>query len=263
MRRPRGRARRGRQVYTAADFARYAPKNASDMLAAGAGLPDPRQRELARARPGDRQRAVQRPAPVDQVRRPAHAAVAHPGRQRRADRDRRRGHARYSRASRARSPTSSTSRRAGCRASSRWTGEARAHYRRSAVHPRRGLGQRPQRARSNTKSGSTTTRRGAARPAGLTLIRNGAGAITETRDDVWTSNYDAPKLSGKLTQTGAGGSVAHLNGHYQRTYNRYDETRRTGLARPARPRCARCATAATPGTTSSAATTSSAWAPAG
>jgi hypothetical protein len=40
---------------------------------------------------------------------------------------------------------------------------------------------------------------------------------------VWTSNYDAPKLSGKLTWNGAGGSVAHANAQYQRTYSHYDE----------------------------------------
>ena len=63
--------------------------------------------------------------------------------------------------------------------------------------------------------------RGAA--GGITIIRDGAGAVTEVRDDVLTANGDRPKLSGKLTLTQANGNVAHLNGHYQKTWFRYDE----------------------------------------
>ncbi len=63
--------------------------------------------------------------------------------------------------------------------------------------------------------------RGAA--GGETLILDGAGTIVETRDDVWTSSYDSPKLSGRLTFDGPGASVGHLNGHYQRIYSRSRE----------------------------------------
>lgn len=58
---------------------------------------------------------------------------------------------------------------------------------------------------------------------GPTLILDGAGTITESRDDVWTSNYDSPMLSGKVTWDGPGSSIGHANAHYQRIYNRYDE----------------------------------------
>ena len=63
--------------------------------------------------------------------------------------------------------------------------------------------------------------RGAA--GGITLIADGAGAVTEVRDDVLTANGDQPKLSGKLTWSQPNGNVAHLNGHYQRNYFRYEE----------------------------------------
>ena len=58
---------------------------------------------------------------------------------------------------------------------------------------------------------------------GPTLIYNAAGAVTETRDDTWNTHYDSPKLSGKVTWDGPGTSVGHLNGHYQRIYDYYDE----------------------------------------
>ncbi|WP_326524505.1 TonB-dependent receptor plug domain-containing protein [Sphingomonas sp.] len=58
---------------------------------------------------------------------------------------------------------------------------------------------------------------------GLTLIYDGAGAVIERRDDVWTNDDDSPKVSGRFTLDGPGNSVAHLNAHYQRTYSRYNE----------------------------------------
>jgi hypothetical protein len=58
---------------------------------------------------------------------------------------------------------------------------------------------------------------------GPTLILDGTGAVTETREDVWTSNYDSPMISGKVTWDGPGTSIAHANAHYQRIYDRYDE----------------------------------------
>lgn len=58
---------------------------------------------------------------------------------------------------------------------------------------------------------------------GETLIYDGAGEVIETRYDVFTGRYDSPKLSGKLTWDAPGSSVAHLNAHYQRIYDRYRE----------------------------------------
>jgi outer membrane receptor for ferrienterochelin and colicins len=58
---------------------------------------------------------------------------------------------------------------------------------------------------------------------GPTLIYDALANVIETREDVWTSNYDAPKLSAKLTWDAPGSGVGHLNGHYQRIYNPYEE----------------------------------------
>ncbi len=58
---------------------------------------------------------------------------------------------------------------------------------------------------------------------GVTLISDGAGNIIERRRDVWDTHYDTPKLSGRITWDPAGDSVANLGGHYQRKYDRYDE----------------------------------------
>ena len=58
---------------------------------------------------------------------------------------------------------------------------------------------------------------------GETLIYDAAGLITERRIDAWDTHYDAPKLSGRLTWDGPGTSVGHANAHYQRIYSRYDE----------------------------------------
>lgn len=75
---------------------------------------------------------------------------------------------------------------------------------------------------------------------GETLIYNGAGAITERRLESWNTHYDSPKLSGKLTWDGPGTSVGHANAHYQRIYSRYDEIgERTGPGLPDRSRAFR------------------------
>lgn len=58
---------------------------------------------------------------------------------------------------------------------------------------------------------------------GPTLIRDGAGNIIERREDAWNTHYDTPKLSGRITWDPAGDSVANLGGHYQRKYDRYYE----------------------------------------
>lgn len=59
---------------------------------------------------------------------------------------------------------------------------------------------------------------------GPTLIRNGAGGVIERRHDVWTSNYDAPKLSARVTWDGPGSSVGHLGANYQKIWDRYRES---------------------------------------
>ena len=72
---------------------------------------------------------------------------------------------------------------------------------------------------------------------GDTFIYDGAGVITERRFDIWNTHYDSPKLSGRLTWDGPGTSVGHANGHYQRVYNRYDEVgERTSFGLPDRLR---------------------------
>ncbi|WP_411340565.1 TonB-dependent receptor plug domain-containing protein [Sphingopyxis sp. J-6] len=58
---------------------------------------------------------------------------------------------------------------------------------------------------------------------GPTLIYDGAGNIIEERSDIWNTHYDTPKLSARVTWDGPGGSVANLGGHYQRKYDRYYE----------------------------------------
>jgi hypothetical protein len=58
---------------------------------------------------------------------------------------------------------------------------------------------------------------------GPTLIYDGAGNITERRKDIWNTHYDTPKLSGRITWDPAGDTVANLGGHYQRKYDRYCE----------------------------------------
>ncbi len=58
---------------------------------------------------------------------------------------------------------------------------------------------------------------------GPTLIYDGAGTNIERRRDVWNTHYDTPKLSGRITWDPAGDTVANLGGHYQRKYDRYYE----------------------------------------
>lgn len=102
-----------------------------------------------------------------------------------------------------------------------WTGEMRAHYA-DPLFTRGAVSVGGRSGALEYEVGLDNNQAGRSAAGGLTLITDAAALVTQTRDDVWTSNYDAPKLSGKLTWNGAD-SIAHLNGHYQRTYNRYDE----------------------------------------
>lgn len=58
---------------------------------------------------------------------------------------------------------------------------------------------------------------------GPTRILNGDGTVRQLREDVVTSDYDSPKLSGKLTWDPAGDRILNLNAHYQRIYERFRE----------------------------------------
>ena len=72
---------------------------------------------------------------------------------------------------------------------------------------------------------------------GPTLIYDGARNITGRRKDIWNTHYDTPKLSGRVTWDPAGDTVANLGGHYQRKYDRYYEDGvRTGPGLPDRIR---------------------------
>jgi hypothetical protein len=58
---------------------------------------------------------------------------------------------------------------------------------------------------------------------GPTLIATGLGAPIEFRDDVFRSNYDQPTLSGQFKIDGPGSSLGNLNLLYRRVYYRYRE----------------------------------------
>ena len=74
---------------------------------------------------------------------------------------------------------------------------------------------------------------------GPTVISDGAGNLVDRRRDVWNTHYDTPKLSGRITWDPAGDTVANLGGHYQRKYDRYyEDGLRTGPGLPDRTRTA-------------------------
>lgn len=63
--------------------------------------------------------------------------------------------------------------------------------------------------------------RGAA--GGPTLIATGAGDPIESRDDVFTSNFDQPTASGQFKIDGPGSSLGNVNLLYRRVYFRFQE----------------------------------------
>jgi outer membrane cobalamin receptor len=65
---------------------------------------------------------------------------------------------------------------------------------------------------------------------GPTLIERGDGSLIETRDDSWTSNFDQPQLSGQFKVDGPGSSLGNLNLLGRRFNSRYDETSRRDRA---------------------------------
>ncbi|HMJ94029.1 MAG TPA: Plug domain-containing protein, partial [Allosphingosinicella sp.] len=58
---------------------------------------------------------------------------------------------------------------------------------------------------------------------GPTLISTGAGAPIEFREDVWTGDYDQPTVTGQFKLDGPGSSLGNLNLLYRRSYYDYDE----------------------------------------
>ncbi|MFN3389674.1 MAG: TonB-dependent receptor plug domain-containing protein [Allosphingosinicella sp.] len=64
---------------------------------------------------------------------------------------------------------------------------------------------------------------------GRTIIYNPDLTVREFRDDVWTGAVENPRLSGRLTYDGPGAQVGNLNASYQRFYYDYRERgERTG-----------------------------------
>ncbi|WP_343344137.1 TonB-dependent receptor plug domain-containing protein [Sphingomicrobium sp. XHP0239] len=58
---------------------------------------------------------------------------------------------------------------------------------------------------------------------GATLVYDGNDTLIETRDEVFTSDYDSPRLSASINWDPVGSVEANLNSQYQRIYNRYRE----------------------------------------
>ncbi|WP_133366096.1 TonB-dependent receptor plug domain-containing protein [Qipengyuania sediminis] len=103
-----------------------------------------------------------------------------------------------------------------------WRGEARAHY----AHPaytdaelsvKGTLGRLEYTVALNNDVG-----RGAF--GGPYRILDGDGSLREARDGRLWSDYDSPKASVQLKHNGAGGGVANLNASYQRAYEDSNET---------------------------------------
>ena len=107
-----------------------------------------------------------------------------------------------------------------------WRGEVRPHfahpgYSRGDVSVKGTVGQVEYTAAlANNNAG-----RGAF--GGPYYIYNADGSLRETRDGRLWSDYDAPKLSAGLKHTAANGAIANLNASYRREYEDYsdDETR--------------------------------------
>ena len=53
---------------------------------------------------------------------------------------------------------------------------------------------------------------------GRTIIYNPDWSVREFRHDVWTGNVNVPRISGRLTYDGPGSSVGNVNASYQRVY---------------------------------------------
>lgn len=58
---------------------------------------------------------------------------------------------------------------------------------------------------------------------GFTEILNPSREFLELRDDVWTSNTDQPRISGRFVYDGPGSSIGNLNASYRRFWHDFDE----------------------------------------
>ncbi len=106
-----------------------------------------------------------------------------------------------------------------------WSGEARAHFTRprytnAEVSVKGTLG--PVEYSAALANGT-----GGGGYGGPYVILNADGSLRETRDGRLISEYDAPKISASLKHTAANGAIANLNASYRREYEDYsdDETR--------------------------------------
>lgn len=72
---------------------------------------------------------------------------------------------------------------------------------------------------------------------GPTRIHNADGSVREHREDVWTGELHAPRLSGRASYDGPGDSTGNLSASYQRIFYDFVEVgRRTGPGMPDRIR---------------------------
>lgn len=70
---------------------------------------------------------------------------------------------------------------------------------------------------------------------GPTLVTDGTGMIIERRFDIWDTHFDSPQLTARVTWDGPGSSIGHANARIQRIFDRYFEIgQRTGPGRPDR-----------------------------
>ncbi|MDE2563840.1 MAG: TonB-dependent receptor [Sphingomonadales bacterium] len=97
----------------------------------------------------------------------------------------------------------------------KWAGQVRPHY----AHPLFTDGEISVTGRKGrvqyTLSLTDNAGRGGA--GGPTVIRDSSGAVTETRDDVVTNDYDSPKLSAAFHIDGPGSAVGNISASYQWT----------------------------------------------
>lgn len=231
---PAGAATTARQVYTPADFARYAPKNAYDMVnqLPGFAIRDNENlRGLGQAtgnvlfngeRPSNKgddmyTQLTRIPAGnVERIEIVDGATLDIPGLSGQV--------------------ANIVYRAASFSGQFSWKPEFRAHYTdplftRGDVSIRGRSGDLEYEAALNNDE---SARSGAGGP---TIIYDGAGNVIERRKDIWNTHYDTPKLSGRVTWDPAGDTVANFGGHYQRKYDRYYEDGvRTGPGQPDRIR---------------------------
>lgn len=209
-----------RQVFTPADFARYAPKNANDMLAQVPGFSirdsenlrglgqatgnvlfngerpsnkaDDMYTQLSRIPAGNVERieivdgaSLDIPGLSGQVANIVYRADSFSGQ--------------FS-----------------------WKPEFRAHYT-DPLFTRGDVSVRGRTGEVEYEAGLNNNDSARSGAGGPTLIYDGAGDIIERRKDIWNTHYDTPKLSGRISWDPPGDTVANLGGHIQRKIDRYYE----------------------------------------